>query len=187
MNSILSEKEYQKFILNYLEQNNGFTVRTNANYDRYYALDRELLFKFLDDTQPEKVKALKKIYKNDYEETLINYINTNITQKNGSLLEVLKHGIELSNVKLSLMYGKPASTLNPDLVRKYEKNIFSVAEEVWASDEERIDVVIFLNGFAIMSFELKCNMAGQSYKDAIHQYRTQRNPIIIPVILAKKD
>lgn len=176
MNSILSEKEYQKFILEYLEQNNGFLVRTNANYDRFYALDREMLFEFLDDTQPEKVKALKKIYKSDYEETLINFINTNITQKNGSLLEVLKHGIELSNVKLSLMYGKPASTLNPDLVKKYEKNIFSVAEEIWASDEERIDVVIFLNGFAIMSFELKCNMAGQSYKDAIHQYRTKRNP-----------
>lgn len=49
-------------------------------------------------------------------------------------------------------------------------------EEVWASDTERIDLVVFLNGFAIMSFELKCNFAGQSYQDAILQYRTQRNP-----------
>ena len=49
-------------------------------------------------------------------------------------------------------------------------------EEVWASDKERIDLVIFLNGLAIMSFELKCNMAGQSYEDAIYQYRTERNP-----------
>lgn len=29
---------------------------------------------------------------------------------------------------------------------------------------------------AIMSFELKCNFAGQSYEDAIYQYRTERNP-----------
>ena len=49
-------------------------------------------------------------------------------------------------------------------------------EEVWASDKERIDVVIFLNGLAIISFELKCNTAGQSYQDAIYQYRTERNP-----------
>lgn len=49
-------------------------------------------------------------------------------------------------------------------------------EEVWASDKERVDVVIFLNGLAIMSFELKCNFAGQSYEDAIYQYRTERNP-----------
>ncbi|MDE6993463.1 MAG: DEAD/DEAH box helicase family protein, partial [Lachnospiraceae bacterium] len=51
-----------------------------------------------------------------------------------------------------------------------------VMEEVWASDKERIDLVVFLNGLAIMSFELKCNMAGQSYQDAIYQYRTERDP-----------
>ena len=33
-----------------------------------------------------------------------------------------------------------------------------------------------LNGLAIMSFELKCNAAGQSYQDAIYQYRVDRNP-----------
>ena len=58
---------------------------------------------------------------------------------------------------------KPATTFNRELLAKYEKNIFSVMEEVWASDDERIDLVIFLNGLAIMSFELKCNAAGQSY------------------------
>lgn len=96
--------------------------------------------------------------------------------KKGSLLFVLKHGVEISNYKLNLMYTKPATTFNKELIANYEKNIFSVMEEVWASDKERIDLVIFLNGLAIMSFELKCNMAGQSYEDAIYQYRTERNP-----------
>ena len=27
-----------------------------------------------------------------------------------------------------------------------------------------------------MTFELKCNVAGQSYEDAIYQFRTDRNP-----------
>lgn len=58
------------------------------------------------------------------------------------------------------MYTKPATTFNPELTKKYGQNIFSVMEEVWASDKERIDVVIFLNGLAIISFELKCNTAG---------------------------
>lgn len=49
-------------------------------------------------------------------------------------------------------------------------------EEVWASNDERVDLVIFLNGIAIMSFELKCNAAGQSYQDAIYQYRVDRDP-----------
>lgn len=51
-----------------------------------------------------------------------------------------------------------------------------MSEEVWASDEERIDLVVFLNGLAIMAFELKCNAAGQNYENAILQYRTERNP-----------
>ncbi len=37
-------------------------------------------------------------------------------------------------------------------------------------------MVIFPERIAIMSFELKCNAAGQSYQDAIYQYRVDRDP-----------
>lgn len=174
--SILSEKEYQKFLLERLEKDNGFVVRKATNFDRYYAVDREMLFKFLNDTQPDTMNYLRKIYKDDLEETIVSFINAETTKTRGSLIEVLKHGIELSNQKIELMYTKPATTFNTELTKKYSQNIFSVMEEVWASDKERIDVVIFLNGLAIMAFELKCNAAGQSYQDAIYQFRTDRNP-----------
>ena len=135
-----------------------------------------MLFKFLEDTQHETMEYLRKIYKSDLEETIVSFINAETTKTRGSLLDVLKHGIEISNQKLELMYTKPATTFNPDLTRKYGQNIFSAMEEVWASDKERIDVVIFLNGLAIIAFELKCNAAGQSYQDAIYQFRTDRSP-----------
>lgn len=139
-------------------------------------MDRELLFQFLNDTQSDEMAALRKIYKADLEDTLVSFINAEVTKARGSLLDVLKHGIEISNMKLELMYTKPATTFNRELLARYEKNIFSVMEEVWASDDERVDLVIFLNGLAIMSFELKCNAAGQSYQDAIYQYRVNRDP-----------
>ncbi|MCR5624952.1 MAG: type I restriction endonuclease subunit R, partial [Lachnospiraceae bacterium] len=176
MNNILSEKEYQKFILERLEKDNGYVVRDAKKFDRLFAVDREMLFSFLRNTQPDTVDTLTKIYKDDFEDTIVNYINQEVTKARGSLIDVLKHGIEISNQKLSLMYTKPATDFNPELSKLYEKNIFSVMEEVWASDKERVDVVIFLNGLAIISFELKCNMAGQSYEDAIYQYRVDRNP-----------
>ena len=173
MNNILSEKEYQKFLLERLSQDNGYIIRRAANFDRLFAVDREMLFKFLNDTQLDTMDYLRKIYKDDLEDTIVSFINAETTKARGSLIEVLKHGIEISNQKLELMYTKPATTFNPELTRKYGQNIFSVMEEVWASDKERIDVVIFLNGLAIISFELKCNTAGQSYQDAIYQYRTE--------------
>lgn len=176
MTNILSEKDYQKFLLERLEQDNGFVIRKASNYDRLFAVDREMLFQFLNATQPDTMEYLRKIYKTDLEDTIVSFINTETTKARGSLIEVLKHGIEISNRKLELMYTKPATTFNPELTKKYGQNIFSVMEEVWASDKERIDVVIFLNGLAIIAFELKCNTAGQSYQDAIYQFRTERSP-----------
>lgn len=176
MSDIQTEKDYQHYFMERLEQDNGYLIRDAKNFDRLYALDKELLFKFLNDTQPEKMAALQKVYKDNLETTLINYINNEATKKSGSLLHILKHGVEISGYQLDLMYTKPATTFNKDLLAKYRKNIFSVMEEVWASDSERVDLVIFLNGFAIMSFELKCEAAGQNYENAIYQYRTDRNP-----------
>ena len=176
MNNILSEKEYQHFIMERLEKDNGYVIRKATSYDRLFAMDREMLFQFLNDTQPEAMDALRKIYKADLEDTIVSFINAEATKARGSLLALLKHGLEISNMKLELMYTKPATDFNRELLAKYDKNIFSVMEEVWASDDERIDLVIFLNGIAIMSFELKCNAAGQSYQDAIYQYRVDRNP-----------
>lgn len=176
MNNILSEKDYQHEILDYLQSVNGYRIRKATEFDRYFALDREILFEFLDASQPDVMEELRKIFKNDTEDTIVNVINQTVTSEKGSLVETLKNGVEISNRHLDLMYTKPATTFNKTLNERYNNNIFSVMEEVWASDDERIDLVIFLNGFAIMSFELKCNPAGQSYHDAISQYRNDRDP-----------
>ena len=176
MNSILSEKDYQHFILERLSQDNGYIIRDAMHFDRFYAMDREMLFQFLWDTQLDEMSTLQKVYKDALEDTIVSYINAEVTKSRGSLLNSLRHGIEISNVKLELMYTKTATSFNKEWLAKYEKNVFSVMEEVKASDKERIDLVIFLNGLAIMSFELKCNLAGQSFQDAIYQYRTARSP-----------
>lgn len=176
MNDILTEKQYQHEIMNYLESMNGYRIRKDADFDRYYAMDRGILFEFLESSQPDTMAELRKIYKADTEDTIAAVINETVMGKKNSLVETLKNGIEISNRHLDLMYTKPATSFNKTLNRRYNDNIFSVMEEVWASDKERVDLVIFLNGLAIISIELKCNAAGQSYHDAILQYRTQRSP-----------
>ena len=176
MNKILSEKDYQKFILEKLKDN-GYTIRTDGDYNRLYAMDPDILIGFLDATQPKKMEQLRKIYKDDTKETIVNFINTEENKARGSRLDVLKHGIDITtNLHLDLMYTKAATSFNDILNGLYASNVLSVAEEVWASDAERVDIVIFLNGLAIMAFELKCNVAGQSYHDAIYQYRHDRSP-----------
>ncbi len=175
MNKIESERDFQDNILWELKQN-GYEYRDHEYYDSSFALDRGVLFRFLDATQPDAMKALRKVYNDQTEDIVAATINTEETKARGSRLDVLKHGIDISNIHLDLMYTKPATTFNPALTKLYENNIFSVSDEVWASDKERIDLVVFLNGLAIAAFELKCNFAGQSYEDAIYQYRYERSP-----------
>lgn len=175
INDVLSEKEFQKFILERLTENK-YKITPATNFDRLFAVDRTYLFEFLYATQPDEMKALEKVFKNELQETIVQKINTEETKQKGSRLDVLKHGIEISNHHLDLMYTKPATTFNKQLNKLYEENRFTVSEEVWASDKERVDLVLFLNGLAIISFELKCNAAGQSYQDAIYQYRMERDP-----------
>ena len=176
MNNILSELEFEDYIIERLVQGNGYIERDHTYYDDKFAADRELLMRFLSETQPETMVQLKKVFKDKLEETLVATINAEATKERGSLLSVLKHGIELANFKLDLLYQKPATTFNKDAAVRYQKNIFSVMKEVWASDKERVDLVVFINGLAVIAIELKCNLAGQSYADAITQYRTERNP-----------
>ena len=174
-------KDYQRLIINYLRDVNGFVERDSSLYSAGLAMDKELLFQFLEDTQHDSMETLRRMYQDRTEETIIALINSEVNRMNGKLIsrgliDVLKNGIEFDNgVKLNLMYRKPDSTRNTDAVEKYNKNIFSVMEEVYHKPGERIDLVLFLNGIAIFAVELKCNTSGQTYKDAIEQYKKQRD------------
>ena len=62
MNNVLSEKDYQKFLLERLADN-GYVIRKASHFDRLFAMDREMLMKFLADTQPDTMDYLRKIYR----------------------------------------------------------------------------------------------------------------------------
>lgn len=62
MNRVLNEKDYQRHTISYLVSRNGYIERKAAQYDKGLAMDREVLFRFLEDTQAEAMAALRKIY-----------------------------------------------------------------------------------------------------------------------------
>ncbi len=173
----LKEKsDYQAYILEMLEKENGYLVRPATFFDSGYGIDVKLLFSFLEKTQKDALMRLEKFYKDKTKQTILNYINNEINKKNRSLLDVLRQGVEFDNgVTLTLMYRKPATSFNTKSVEQYKQNILSVMEEVYHTEGERIDLVLFLNGIAIFTFELKCNTSGQNYEDAIRQYKYERD------------
>lgn len=178
MDNFFKERsDYQRYIIDYLVKKNKFIERDSKKYyNPIYAMDTELLLQFLEDTQPDKIKNIREIYGDDADNLIIKRINNEITKKNSSLISRLKNGIYFdNNISLDLMYDKPATTFNEELNELYKKNIFSVMEEVYHKEDERIDLVIFLNGIAVITIELKSNQSGQNFENAIEQYKNERD------------
>jgi len=77
------KEDYQKLILEHLQNDNGYIIRSAKNdFNSGLAMDTELLFTFFRDTQKEAFEKLEKTYKNKTQETVFNLINNEINKKN---------------------------------------------------------------------------------------------------------
>lgn len=158
--------DFQQWIIKDLKEKNGYIQRDAAQYNSRLAMDEELLWDFLTETQEETMDyLLKKLSK----ETIITLINKEIVK--GGFLFALKEGVFIENKQLRLLYRKPATSFNEKAVQQYNANRLSVIEEVVYEEGGRIDLVIFINGLALFAIELKFNPSGQSVQDAIKQLK----------------
>jgi type I restriction enzyme R subunit len=153
-------------------------LRENKAYDNVSCLDIELLFQFLEATQPKALAKLKTYHKDLYKQKITKRLNDQIQAK--GIIEVLRKGITdgFTDTKLHLFYDKPVSAYNTDANALYKANIFSVMRQVYFSpnDKKSLDMMIFINGIPVISFELKNELTKQNVQDAIKQYKEARDP-----------
>ena len=93
------------------------------------------------------------------------------------LLHVIRNGIHDRGVRLQVAYFKPESTLNPDVIYRYNQNILTCTRQFKFSPHtnESIDLVLSLNGIPIIAIELKNQLTGQSVENGKAQFN-RRNP-----------
>jgi len=154
----------------------GYIKGNPDDYNKEFAIDTKLLFEFFEDTQPKKMERLKEIYKDQYEFKVLSRLNRELN--NRGMIDVLRHGIRDYGVYLDLAYFKPVSKLNTETLELYEKNRISVTRQVHYStkNENSIDMLICVNGLPVSVLELKNPLTGQTYEDAIKQYKKDRSP-----------
>lgn len=171
----LTERGFEEYVEEYL-LDSGYIKGNPDDYNKEFAIDTKLLFDFLEDTQPRKMERLKEIYKDQYQFKVLSRLNRELN--NRGMIDVLRHGIKDYGVYLDLAYFKPVSKLNDEIVRLYEKNRISVTRQVYYStkDEKSIDMLICVNGLPVVVLELKNPFTGQTYEDAIMQYKKDRSP-----------
>ncbi len=178
MSTDTTEKGLEAHISQYLVEENKYLLRENKVYDNVSCLDNDLLFQFLEATQPKAVAKLKAFHKDLYEQKIIKRLNDQIQAK--GIIEVLRKGITdgFTDTKLNLFYDKPVSAYNAGANALYQANLFSVMRQVYFSpnDKKSLDMMIFINGIPVISFELKNELTKQNVQHAIKQYKYGRDP-----------
>ena len=170
-----TETGLEKLIVDWLRDHNGYEQETPHAYNKDFALVDQWVERFVTETQPEKVKQSMCFASPSERFKFFTRLSNEITKR--GVTDVLRKGYKFNGSTFDLYYPLP-SELNPSAKVAYEHNIFGVIRQVMYSkvNTNEIDFVVFINGLPLATFELKNNFTGQTYENAIAQYRTDRDP-----------
>jgi type I restriction enzyme, R subunit len=158
----------------------GYFAGSPKNYDRAAMIDVEQFFAFLRATQPEAFQKLEMAdATNPHDFNRLKFLARLLSQiRTRGVIDVLRKGMEHGPLHFDLFYSTP-SPGNAKAEALHGQNRFSVTRQLaYSQDETRraLDLVLFINGLPIATFELKNSLTKQTVEDAVEQYRRDRDP-----------
>lgn len=171
-----SEKGLETLIVEHLRDVNGYIEGDSSMYSKDVAIVKPWLEAFLVATQPDKV-ARTMCFATPSEKAKF-YTRLDDALAKRGVTDVLRNGFKFNGTILDLYFPIP-SELNPSAKEAYEKNCFGVIRQLHYSKinaNDAIDFAIFINGFALATFELKNSYTRQYVENAIKQYQIDRDP-----------
>ncbi|MEK9695062.1 MAG: type I restriction endonuclease [Candidatus Poseidoniales archaeon] len=154
----------------------GYTSTHFHDYDRSLCLIKDQVVEFIKKTQPDKWDQLTQIYDVDTENKVLSRISSEVSKR--GVIDVLRNNVVDRGIYLDLCYFEPKSDLNPEHLKLFQSNQFTVVRQLHYSNknENSIDMGLFLNGLPIVTMELKNQLTGQNIKHSQNQYRNDRDP-----------
>jgi type I restriction enzyme R subunit len=153
----------------------GYYIGLASNFNAKYALDEKRFWHFLEETQSEELEKLKR--SSDWKLKVLERFDRMV--KKYGILRLLRKGLEVEDAHFTLFYQLPLASSSKSVKEKFTSNEFSVTRQVRYNLEnprEEIDMVIFINGIAISTLELKNPWTGQNAKvHGIKQYKYDRD------------
>lgn len=170
----VKEKRFEQDIEEYLISEGGYQKGNPQNFDRKLALDTKTFVEFLRTSQPKEWERYEKIYGADSEKQVVERFCRETAKK--GLLAVLRKGFTDRGIKFRAVFWKPETLLNVTTLKQYQDNVFHCTRQLHYSltNENSIDIVLFINGIPVVSMELKCQFTGQNTANAINQYKFDR-------------
>ena len=156
----------------------GYAKGNGDQFDPMRGMEPKGLIDFVKKTQPKEWKTLHDLQKDKAEETLLYDLCKSLDSEHEGCLKVLRHGFKCFGKTFRIAYFAPASGLNPETKKLYATNKLTVTRQLKYSNknENSLDTVLSINGIPIVTIELKNPMTGQTWRNAIHQYKNDRDP-----------
>ena len=171
-----SEAGFETIIVESLIEEAGYQAGNSGDYDRSFAVDLAKLTEFIQGTQPEVAERLGLEGETPERLKFLHRLRGKIAKQ--GIIDVLRKGVKHGPDSIMLFYGSPTAN-NEKAKELYGKNIFSVTRQLRYSGSETklaLDLVIFINGLPIATFELKNKLTKQTVEDAVQQYKNDRDP-----------
>lgn len=171
-----TERAFEFHVEDMLLQQGGWQPGTNAEWDKERALFPARAIAFIESTQPNLWAEMTGLHGDNLQPMLLDALVKELDIK-GSL-HVLRHGFRFYGKPFRLAYFKPAHGLSPDVLERYAHNLLTVTRQVpcHPGDHSTVDMVLAVNGLPVATIELKNPGTGQSWRHAVKQYQTDRDP-----------
>jgi type I restriction enzyme R subunit len=178
MTSEHKEIAFEKAIEESLVTTGGYLSVDRSKYDPVRGLFPEEVIAFIRETQPKEWQYLESIQKRSARETLLDDLCRALDSQHEGSLSVLRRGFKCFGKLFRVACFAPASGLNPEILRLYNANRLAITRQLKYSPHHNntLDVTLSLNGIPIATLELKNQMTGQTVRDAIVQYKEDRDP-----------
>jgi type I restriction enzyme R subunit len=178
MHDNYKEKAFESAIEDYLLTKAGYIKADAKAFDTERGLDPSAVLSFIQSTQPREWSYLVGLQKDRAEQILLDDLCRALNSEHEGCLHVLRHGFKCFGKLFHMAYFAPASGLNPETQKLYAANRLSITRQLKYSSKHSgiIDLVISLNGLPVATAELKNPLTGQTWRNAVNQYRDDRDP-----------
>ncbi|MCW3989817.1 MAG: type I restriction endonuclease [Candidatus Bathyarchaeota archaeon] len=172
------EVAFESAIEDYLVNKASYSICNKKEFDQTRGIFPNLVLSFIQSTQNDEWNYLVNILNDKAGDTLLDNLCRALDSDYEGCLNVLRHGFKCYGKKFRMAYFAPASDLNPETLTKYNANILTVTRQLKYSEKHKktLDLVLSINGIPFATAELKNQLTGQTWINAINQYKNHRDP-----------
>lgn len=154
----------------------GWNQVSRSDWDSELALFPSRICDFIKVTQPVAWKKMEALHGSETADRLVQTLAKELDHK--GTVHVLRHGFKFYGQNFRTAYFQPAHQLSEEVTAQWKANQLGVTRQVpfHPARNQTVDMLLSVNGIPVATLELKNPGNGQTWANAVSQYKESRDP-----------